>query len=39
VLADDIGNAARAPFERDPALPAGFSRVVSNVYTGGFAQY
>jgi DNA/RNA endonuclease G (NUC1) len=34
-LAADIGDSARAPFEQDPALPAGFSRVVSKVYTGG----
>jgi endonuclease G len=35
LLADDIGAAVRAPFEQDPGLPAGFSRVVSKVYTGG----
>jgi endonuclease G len=30
----DIGSAARAPFEPDPALPKGFARVTSSVYNG-----
>jgi endonuclease G len=35
LLAADIGDSARAPFEQDPRLPEGFSRVTSNVYSGG----
>jgi endonuclease G len=32
---EDIGKAARAPFQPDPALPKGFAKVASGVYTGG----
>jgi len=31
---NDIGNAARSPFEQDPHLPKGMSRVTSHVYDG-----
>jgi endonuclease G len=31
----DIGNAERGPFEPDPLLPRGFSRVTSYVYQDG----
>jgi endonuclease G, mitochondrial len=31
---EDIGQAARAPFQPDPDLPKGFVKVTSNVYTG-----
>ena len=30
----DIGNAPRLPFEPDPRLPKGFSRVTTHVYDG-----
>jgi endonuclease G, mitochondrial len=31
---DDVGNAARAPFEQDPKLPKGFTRITSHAYDG-----
>ncbi len=34
LIKEDIGKAARGPFEQDPLLPKGFSRVTSQVYNG-----
>lgn len=34
LVADDIGSEPRSPFEPDPRLPKGFSRVTTHVYDG-----
>lgn len=34
LIKEDVGKAARGPFEQDPLLPRGFTRVISHTYDG-----